>query len=214
MEKTRFFKESFFDLTGCCFPEIFDGAEFVWEVLPKIAIYIKLQFQKGILIANYKDKRDIFIGKGTIIQEGAVILGPAIIGKNCVIGHGSLVRENCLLGDFVHIGHAVEVKNSIFLNRAKASHLSYIGDSLIGNDVNISGGAMLANFRFDKKPVTVRVNNERINTNLQKFGAIIGDGSNIGVNAVLNPGTILGKKTIVYPLTSVGGVHKDEEVIK
>ncbi len=161
-----------------------------------------------------KDRKDIFVGEGTTIQEGAVIIGPAIIGKNCVIGHCSLIRENCILGDNVHIGHAVEIKNSVFLNSAIAAHLNYIGDSLIGKNANISGGAILANFRLDKKTIAIRNGIEKIDTGLQKFGSIVGDGSSIGVNTVLNPGTILGKKTVVYPLTSVTGVHQDGEVIK
>ncbi|MBI2622689.1 MAG: hypothetical protein HYW64_01170, partial [Candidatus Levybacteria bacterium] len=158
--------------------------------------------------------KNIFIGKDTLVEDYAVIKGPAIIGKNCFIGHASYLRGGCILGDNVHIGHGAEIKNSILLNNAIAAHLNYIGDSIIGSNVNISGGAMLANFRFDKKSVTIKTENKRIDTGLSKFGAILGDNSTIGVNAVLNPGTLLGKNTIVYPLTSVKGVHKDGEVIR
>lgn len=206
--------EKFFDLSSFEFRDIFEGVEFVWEALPKIGSYLESLFSKGIIVGNYKNKKNVFIGEGSVVRDNVEILGPVIIGKNCIISHASYLRENCLLGNNVHIGHAVEVKNSIFLNGGVAAHLNYIGDSVIGNNVNISGGAMLANFRLDKKPVTVRNGKAFIETRLQKFSSIIGDDSNIGVNAVLNPGTILGKKTIVYPLISVKGAHQDNEIIK
>lgn len=214
MENKLFNPGDYFDLSNFKHKDIFAGVEFVWEVLPKIGKYIESLFEKKVLVSNYKDKKNIYMGEGSIIKEGATIVGPAIIGKNCIIGHGSLIRENCLFGHNVHTGHAVEVKNSIFLNSVIAAHLNYIGDSVIGNNVNISGGAILANYRLDKKPVIVRDGEEFINTNLEKFGAIVGDDSIIGVNAVLNPGTILGKKSIAYPLTSVTGVHKNNEIIR
>lgn len=214
MNKSIFKPENFFDLSNFEFRNIFDGVKFVWEVLPKIGSYLESLFKKGIIVGNYKDKKNVFVGNGSIVQEGVEILGPAVIGRECVIGHASFIRENCIFGNNVHIGHAVEIKNSILLNGATAAHFNYIGDSIIGNHVNISGGAMLANYRLDKRPVFVREGAKKIETNLQKFSAVIGDNSNIGVNSVLNPGTILGKHTIVYPLVSVTGVHKNNEIIK
>ncbi|MEK7533709.1 MAG: glucose-1-phosphate thymidylyltransferase [Patescibacteria group bacterium] len=210
----QFEKENFFDLSNFEFRDIFDNVNFVWEAIPKIENYINSLFQKRILVGNYKDKKNVFVGEGSIVMSEALIDGPAIIGKNCVIGHASYLRQNCLFGDNVQIGHGSEIKNSIFLNNARAAHLNYIGDSIIGNNVNISGGAMVANYRLDKQPVGVHAGNQWIETGLQKFGAIIGDSSNIGANAVLNPGTILEKKTIVYPLTSVKGVHKNNDTIR
>lgn len=210
----NFKKENFFDLSDFEFKDIFSDIDSVWDVLPKIGPYLELLFSNKILIGNYKGKKNVFIGEGSVVHDNVEILGPVIIGKNCIISHASYLRENCLLGDNVRIGHAVEVKNSIFLTGGVAAHLNYIGDSVIGNNVNISGGAMLANFRLDKKPVAIRNREEIINTNLEKFGAIVGDDSIIGVNAVLNPGTILGKKTIVYPLISVKGAHLDNGIIK
>lgn len=214
MDKNIFLKEFFFDFKNCFFSDVFNGIESVWEVLPKISEYINSQFKEKVYKCNYKNEKDIFIGEGTIIEEGVSIKGPAIIGKNCFIGHACLVRENCLIGNNVHLGHATEIKNSIFLNGAVAAHLNYIGDSIIGNNVNLAAGVILANFRLDKKTVSIRMGEQRIETHLLKFGSIIGDDSNVGVNSVLNPGTILGKKTIVYPLTSVRGVHQNGPIIK
>lgn len=206
--------DKFFDLSGFEYRDIFNEIDSVWEALPKIKGYIETQFKSGQLVANYKDKKDVFVGEDTIIQDGVLIEGPAIIGKYAFIGHGSLVRGNCIMGNNVQIGHAVEVKGSIFLNDSKAAHLNYIGDSIIGNNVNISGGTILANYRLDKKLVTVWDGENKVDTGLEKFSSIVGDNSNIGVNSVLNPGTILGKNTIGYPLISIKGVHRDNEIIK
>jgi len=209
--------EKFFELSTLYFSDIFSSVLYVWEPLRFLDKYIKEVIGKGTLpngFSRYKNKEDVFIGEGSVIDKSAKILGPAIIGRNCVITHAAFLRENCLVGDNVKIGHAVEVKNSIVLNYSSIAHLSYVGDSIIGNNVNVGGGAIFANLRFDKKEVAVRYKNSKIPTGLAKFGAIIGDNSNIGVNAVLNPGTILGKETIVFPLARVFGLHKDREVIK
>lgn len=210
----NFKTEKFFNLSTFAYRDIFNEINYVWEVLPKINEYIARQFKSGQLKANYKGKDNVYIGEGTIIQEGVTIEGPAIIGKYALLGHSSFIRGNCIIGKNVQLGHSVEVKNSIFLDDSKAAHLNYIGDSIIGNRVNISGGAMLANYRLDKKSVMVIAGENKIETGLEKFSSVIGDSSSIGVNAVLNPGTILGKNTIVYPLVCVKGVHKDNEIIK
>jgi len=183
--------------------ELFDEDDFVWQAIPKLADFIKSKSQKKVSI-----------GKGTIIHPSAEIIGPAIIGKNCTLGPHAYLRENCLIGDNVHIGHSVEIKNSIIMDGTAVAHLNYIGDSIVGKNVNISGGAMLANLRLDRRPVSIKMGSRKIETGLEKFGAIVGDDSFIGVNAVLNPGTILGKRAKVYPLVSVRGVYGDDSTIK
>lgn len=214
MRKLNFQPNNFFNLLLFPFSDIFENVDLTWEVLPRISGYIKLQFKNKKVKQNYEKSKNIYIGKGTTIAKDVLIKGPAIIGDNCFIEQGSLIRENVILGDNVHIGHGAEVKNSVILNNTAIAHLNYVGDSIIGSNVNISGGAMIANYRLDKHSVLVRFGDKKIDTKLEKFGAIIGDGSAIGVNSVLNPGTILGKNTIVYPLVSVMGVHKNEEIIK
>jgi UDP-N-acetylglucosamine diphosphorylase / glucose-1-phosphate thymidylyltransferase / UDP-N-acetylgalactosamine diphosphorylase / glucosamine-1-phosphate N-acetyltransferase / galactosamine-1-phosphate N-acetyltransferase len=209
-----FTAERFFDLASFPWEKIFFKDKPVWEALNTLDMFVQELFTTGVVKANYQGSDDVFIGEGTEIQEGVKITGPAIIGKNCVISHASLLRGTCLFGDNVHIGHAVEVKQSILFNGATAAHLNYIGDSIIGNNVNISGGVILANFRFDTKPVVIKTEGTVVETHREKFGSVLGDGVNIGVNAVLNPGTLLGKKVIVYPLTSVKGMHHDETIIR
>jgi NDP-sugar pyrophosphorylase family protein len=140
--------------------------------------------------------------------------GKLVQGKDCVISPTANIREGVILGDNVHIGHAVELKNCVILNSTHIAHLNYVGDSIIGCDVNLAGGAICANFRFDEQPIGVKATGGHIDTGLDKFSAIIGDGSKIGANAVLNPGTILGKKSLVYPLTSVRGVHPESSIVR
>lgn len=203
----NFLPNNFFDLSGFPYPQIFEGVESVWEVLPKLAPFIKSQ--------TASEQKNIFIGEGTIIEEGALIKGPALIGRNCFIGHGAYLRENCLLGDNVRIGHGAEVKNSLVLSGSTIAHLNYVGDSIIGNNVNFGGGAIVANFRLDGQSVKIKVKDGvAIDTGLLKLGAVVGDNGKVGVNAVLNPGTILGKNCLVYPLTSVVGNFETGAIIK
>src|ERR1035437_3463959 len=182
--------EEFFNLDGLSFPELFRNLNYPWEAINKIRDYID----------SKTSTENVVIGEGTVIEKDAVIKGKAIIGKNCLIGNAVLMRGNCILGDNVQIGHGVELKNVIILNNSSIAHLNYVGDSIVGNDVNISAGAIVANLRLDKKEILVNIQGEKINTSLAKFGAIIGDGCTVGVNSVLNPGTILGKNCVVYPL--------------
>lgn len=205
MNKSFLNPKSFFEFRRGQYDEILGDVLYVWEAVPKIVDY---------LVTKLKDRKNVVVGKGTKIHPTAVILGPAIIGQNCTIGPHAYLRENCLIGNNVRIGHAVEIKNSLLLDGAIAAHLNYIGDSIVGRNVNISGGAILANTRLDRQSVAIRFNSEKIQTGLRKLGSIIGDDSFIGVNAVLNPGTILGKKSKVYPLVSVKGVYEQDAIIK
>ncbi len=206
--------DTYFDLSNSSFKELFTKDRQVWEAIVHLDEYIASQFEQGHIQANYLDLPDVYVGAGTVIAASAVIEGPAIIGDGCTIGHGAYIRGGCVLGAGVHVGHAVELKHSVILDDASIAHLNYIGDSIVGARANVSGGAICANFRLDKKPVTIDISGQRISTAMEKFGAVIGDGCNVGVNAVLNPGTILGKGCVVYPLQSVTGTHEAGSVIR
>jgi NDP-sugar pyrophosphorylase family protein len=209
----NFSNNYFFDIDKFAYKEIF--ATTPWETVANILPFIKKTFASLKLSPNYKNRPDVHIGEGTIIHPSVEIQGPAIIGDNCKISHAAFLREGCIIGDNVHIGHAVEVKHSLILNNSIIAHLNYIGDSIIGNNVNISGGAILANFRLDKKNIAIKTeDNKKIDTGLNKFSAAIGDDSVIGVNSVINPGTLLGRGVVVFPLKSVSGVHKNNATIK
>lgn len=207
----NFLPADFFDYSDFQFKDIFENITFVWEILPKISDFIALELKEKSK-SNHKD--NVFVGSGTVIEEGAMIKGPAIIGKNCYIAHGAYIRENVILGDNVTIGHASEIKNSIILSSASIAHFNYVGDSIIGKNVNFGGGALIANFRLDGETVKVKADDRKIDTKLIKFGAIVGDRVKIGAGAVLNPGTIIAKDSLIYPLTSVFGVHPAKEIIK
>lgn len=209
----NFKPQQFFDLEDFEYKDIFEGIESVWEIIPKLESFIKSLFDKDRLKANKGEY--VFVHPDALVDETARIIGPAIILEGAEIGFSTLIRKNSIIGKGVKVGHASEVKNSIVLNNSSLPHFNYIGDSLIGNNVNIGGGAKTANLRLDKQKVTVRINeNTKIETDLVKFGAIIGDGSQIGVNAVTNPGTVLGKNCKVYSLVSVKGVYPKDSIIK
>ncbi|OGH06742.1 MAG: hypothetical protein A2171_01770 [Candidatus Levybacteria bacterium RBG_13_35_9] len=203
-----FAPKQFLNVSGFALSDIFEEIPVVWEAISKIEKFVKLSLSKKL------PKRNVFVGKGTVVEKGAFVKGPAIIGKNCFIAHGAYIRENVIIGDNVKIGHACEIKNSIILNNTHIAHFNYIGDSVIGNNVNFGAGAITANFRLDGKNVFVRNNSLKIDSKLLKFGAIVGDGTKIGVGAVLNPGTVLGKNCVVYPLINVFGLYTDNKVIK
>lgn len=213
MNNKSFANTEFFDIpTG--FEELFSYPT-PWETISQIIPFIQKLFIHHTAIANYKVGKEVFLGEGTKIHPSVEIIGPAIIGKNCTIDHVAFLREGCIIGDNVHIGHAVEIKHSIILNNTKIAHLNYIGDSIIGNNVNISGGTILASLRIDKHNVSIKTKEGRkIDTGLQKFGSAIGDNALIGVNSVINPGTLLGKNVIVFPLKSVSGFYENNAVIK
>lgn len=205
----------YFDLTQSASEELFSDIEQVWEVLGRLDEYLAHQFEQGVLKPNYQNSTNVYVGEGTVIAASATIEGPAIIGPNCTIGNGAYIRGGCWLGERVHVGHAVELKHTIVLDGAAIAHLNYLGDTVVGERANISGGAICANVRLDKKPVTVRDSQgARVDTGLEKLGAIIGDDCQVGVNAVLNPGTILGKGCVVYPVQSVTGTYEAGSVIR
>ncbi|MEZ5315244.1 MAG: LpxA family transferase [Chlamydiales bacterium] len=147
------------------------------------------------------DPEQIVIGKGTIVESGAYIKGPCIIGENCVIRHGAYLRGGVITGNDCLIGHGTEVKHSIFLNGAKAGHFAYVGDSILGNRVNLGAGTKLANLRFDKKNIFIKDGEKKVDSGLRKLGAILGDGSQTGCNAVTRPGVLIEPKSIFHPST-------------
>jgi len=192
----------------------FEKAQYAWEVLPQIEEFIRT-FKDNPESKNYTEiSENIFIGHNVVIDDTAKIKGVAIIGDNSIIGHAAFLRGGVIVGKNVNVGHATEVKHSIIMSNAALAHLNYIGDSIVGASCNISGGATLANWRFDKKEIEIKNGDSRIPTGMDKFGAIVGDGCFVGVSAVLNPGTVLGKECLVFPLVSVSGTYPESSKIK
>lgn len=203
--------ERFFDLSQFRFASLFSGVEWVWEVLANIQPFlvsrqlgqIDVTIPEGVFLIQ---PELISIGKGSVIEPGAYIKGPCVIGENSIVRHGAYIRGDVVVGDRCVVGHATEVKNAVLLNDAHAAHFAYVGDSVLGNKVNLGAGVKCANVRLDRKDVNVHWNDQRIATGLRKFGAIIGDGCQIGCNAVLNPGTIVEKGAVGFPCEVLSGV--------
>lgn len=192
---------------------IFNGLRYPWEALAKLKSFI-LEYA-GQLSGDYERISEfVWIGKGTVVEKSVLIKGPAIIGRDCELRHSAFIRENVLIGDQVVVGNSTEIKNSILMTRAQAPHFNYVGDSILGFKAHIGAGVILSNLKSTGGTVRVIYNNETIETGLRKFGAILGDNAEVGCNSVLNPGTVIGKNSIVYPLSAVRGVVPPNSIYK
>ena len=198
----------FFDLQGQNHEELFAGVKNAWEVLPRIGDYLKKNLKNGSkakLIGSPVIGENVYLGEGTIVEPGVYIRGPAWIGKNCEVRHGAYIRENVIAGDGCVLGNSCEFKNCVLLSGAHVSHFSYVGDSIVGRDVNLGAGVILSNYRLDGQAIKVRVAGTLVETGLRKFGAMVGDKASIGCNAVINPGSLIAKEAKILPGTIWSG---------
>ncbi|MBS0615225.1 MAG: UDP-N-acetylglucosamine diphosphorylase [Verrucomicrobia bacterium] len=205
----------FFSLEKFAHAVLFKG-EFVWQALQALLPYLEKQklgkIESPIVDGVYlQNKETISIGTGCHIEPGAFIEGPCIIGPKTTIRHGAYIRGGVIVGSDAVIGHATEIKHSILLNGAKAPHLNYVGDSILGADVNLGAGAVLANFRADHAEIVIH---KKFSTGMNKLGAIIGDKTQLGCNAVTNPGTLIGPESFCLPCLSIGGVFPQKSQIR
>jgi bifunctional UDP-N-acetylglucosamine pyrophosphorylase / glucosamine-1-phosphate N-acetyltransferase len=206
-----------FDLTQSEHARIFDGCNYAWEALAKLKDYVRANVRPGLHnrcegVAYVGEC--VFIGEGTMVEDGAMIKGPAIIGKNCEIRHNAYIREHCIIGDNCMIGNSCELKNALLFNHATVPHFNYVGDSILGYKAHLGAGVKLSNFKATTGNINVEADGKRIDTGLRKFGALLGDGCDIGCNAVLNPGSIIGRNSIVYPNANWRGVLKPDMIAK
>lgn len=197
-----------FDLGQTEHAALFEGCEHAWQAIPRIAAYLEASFKPGLHndcdgVAWIGDR--VFIGAGTKVEDGARIQGPAIIGRDCRIRHNAYIRENVLIGDGCVVGNACELKNALLFNRCEVPHFNYVGDSILGFRAHLGAGVKISNLRILPGPVVVRHGGEHWDTGLRKFGALVGDHAQIGCNAVLNPGSILGRGSLIYPNVSWRG---------
>jgi len=157
----------------------------------------------------------VFIGQNTVVEHGAVIKGPAWIGKNCQIRAGAYIRENVVVGDGAVLGNSCEFKNCVVFDEAEIPHFNYVGDSVVGYKGHLGAGVILSNVRLDRMPVKIAFDDgERVDTGLRKFGAIVGDRAEIGCNAVISPGSIIGRSSVIYPCTPWRGVLNESSVVQ
>jgi len=197
-----FHPHDLFDLDYSEHRVIFENVDFAWQALPKIANYLQFRLKPGIFgktIGKPFISNAVFVGKGTVIEHGAMIKGPAWIGENCEIRNGCYIRENVIIGNGVIAGNSCEFKNCLVFDGAQIPHYNYVGDSILGAKSHLGAGVILSNVKLDKTPVEVVCDGKRTSTGLKKFGAIVGDGAEVGCNSVLSPGSVIGKHSIVYP---------------
>jgi bifunctional UDP-N-acetylglucosamine pyrophosphorylase / glucosamine-1-phosphate N-acetyltransferase len=206
-----------FDLSQTEHSAIFDGCEYGWEALKKIEAYLLANLRpalrnrcQGVPYIGEK----VFIGEGTMVEDGVMIKGPAIIGRNCEIRHNAYIREQVIIGDNCVIGNSCEVKNSILFNQAVAPHFNYIGDSILGYKAHLGAGVKISNFKLVAGNIRVEIEGKAFDTGLRKFGALLGDGADVGCNAVLNPGSIIGRGSVIYPNTNWRGVLAANSIAK
>lgn len=192
---------------------IFEAVIHPWEVLPKIEAFI-LDYAQTLPDDYEEIEENVWVGKGTFIEKSALIKGPAIIGYNCEIRHSAYIRGNVIIGNNVIVGNSSEVKNAILFNNVQVPHFNYVSDSVLGFKAHFGAGVITSNLKSDGSLVKVKFESNIIETGLRKFGAIVGDYAEVGCNTVLNPGTILGKNSMVYPLCSVRGVIPDNNILK
>lgn len=204
------------DRTGLPYEELREHVLTPWELLRTLKDFFdgfQYRIFGTVTDGAFVDDR-VTIGEGSVIEPTAVIVGPALIGRNCRIRAGAYIRDHVIIGDNCVIGHSSEVKNSIFFTGVQIAHFNYVGDSIMGNRSHLAAGAKIANVRISGGPVRIRTEEQTIDTGLSKFGAILGDDAEVGCNAVLNPGSILGRKSIVYPLVNWRGVLAENMIAK
>lgn len=208
-----FAPKDLFDLTKTDFAAIFEGAGYAWEILPKIKDFI---LKTGPALGpDYAEiMPGVWVGSGTTIAKTVLIEGPAIIGKNTEIRQCAFIRANAVIGNNCVIGNSCEIKNSFIFDKAQIPHFNYVGDSILGCKSHIGAGVICSNVKSIPGNVKVKHGSQIIDTGLRKFSAVLGDNVEVGCNSVLNPGTVVGKGSVVYPLSSVRGYIPPQHIFK
>jgi len=198
-----------FDLHQTEHASIFEGCEYAWDALKRIKVYVEANAQaslhntvEGVAFIGPQ----VFIGEGTIVEDGAMIKGPAIIGKNCQIRHNAYIRDHVIVGDNCVVGNSCELKNALLFNNCQVPHFNYLGDSILGYKAHLGAGVIASNLKSLPGNVTVEQDGIPFDTGLRKFGALIGDGAEVGCNSVLNPGSIVGRGAVIYPGVNWRGI--------
>ena len=196
---------------------LFDQSVNAWDALKQIPSYLQFRLKPqilGRLVGKPFISGAVFVGKGTVVEQGAMIKGPAWIGEGCEIRNGAYIRENVIIGSGCVIGNSCELKNCIVFDEAQIPHFNYIGDSILGYRAHVGAGVILSNVKLDHAEIVISTKQGLLPTGLKKFGAILGDRVEVGCNSVLNPGSIVGRDTVIYPGTIWRGVAPADSVVK
>lgn len=192
--------------------DLFESTIYPWEMLPKIKSLILELIEKGI--PDFTElKPGVLVGKDVKIADFVTIEAPAIIGHRTEIRPGAYIRGNVITGSDCVMGNSSEFKNCILLDRVQAPHYNYVGDSVLGNKAHMGAGSICSNLKSDGKAVVIHADG-KIDTGLRKIGGILADGADVGCGCVINPGTVIGKNTSVYPLTAMRGVYPENSIVK
>ncbi len=203
------------ELYDCQVPylkDLFDNAEYPWEMLPKIKDYILALIEKGL--PEFTElKPGVWIGKDVKIADFVTIQAPAIIGHGTEIRPGAYIRGNVITGSNCVLGNSSEFKNCVLLDKVQVPHYNYVGDSVLGNKAHMGAGSICSNLKSDGKAVVIHGDTDIV-TGLRKIGGILADGADVGCGCIVNPGTVIGKNTSIYPLTSLRGVYPAGCIVK
>lgn len=206
--------EKLLDFKETIASELFEGKTYPWEVLPEIKDFI-LKLGKTLDPEEYEYKEgDIWIAKSAKIAPTACINGPAIIGKDTEVRHCAFIRGNAIVGEGCVVGNSTELKNVVIFNCVQVPHYNYVGDAVLGYRSHMGAGSICSNVKSDKQLVVVKDGEEKIETGLKKFGAMLGDHVEVGCGSVLNPGTVIGRNSNIYPLSSVRGCVPADSIYK
>jgi NDP-sugar pyrophosphorylase family protein len=203
-----------FDLNETIAADIFTGKTYPWEVLPEIGDFI-VKLGNTLSGDRYEDRGgNVWVAKSATVAPTALLTGPCIIGENAEVRHCAFIRGNALVGEGAVVGNSTELKNVILFNKVQVPHYNYVGDSILGFKAHMGAGSITSNVKSDKKPVVIKGNGESVETGRKKVGAFLGDNVEVGCGSVLNPGTVIGRGSNVYPLSSVRGVVPAESIYK
>lgn len=194
--------------------DLFNGLTYPWEALPKISDFIK-ELGASLDSSEYdKVDENVWIAKSAKVAKTANINGPAIIGKNAEVRHCAFIRGNAIVGEGAVVGNSTELKNVVLFNKVQVPHYNYVGDSILGYKSHMGAGSITSNVKSDKTLVVVKGAEEEIETGLKKFGAMLGDEVEVGCNSVLNPGTVIGRNSNIYPTSMVRGYIPERSIYK
>jgi NDP-sugar pyrophosphorylase family protein len=203
-----------FDIDKTIAKGIFDGVEFPWEVLPRINQYI-IELGQGLPQDKYyKQDEYVWIAKSAKIYPNVYIEGPCIIDEEAEIRPSAFIRGNAIVGKKAVVGNSTELKNVILFDEVQVPHFNYIGDSILGARAHLGAGVITSNLKSDKSLVQIKEGDEKIDTNIKKVGAFIGDNVEVGCNSVCNPGTVIGRNSNIYPTSCVRGVVPENCIFK
>ena len=206
--------ELYSDLSKTLAKELLEGKTYPWEVLPCISEFI-VKLGNTLSEEEYEKKgENVWIAKSAKVAPTAYINGPAIIGKDAEVRHCAFIRGNALVGEGAVVGNSTELKNVILFDKVQVPHYNYVGDSILGYKSHMGAGSITSNVKSDKKLVVVKGKEVRMETGLKKFGTMLGDEVEVGCGSVLNPGTVVGSHTNIYPLSSVRGVVPSHSIYK